>query len=185
MSKKINKDLLVTLGTFLQEVLSISNAELKEFLAAEDSFVESEDVKKIGELIPIEAALILSAKKRWDKVAKMQEDFNVLIKTESFNQLEPGKQDEQHEALHVTMASLDIDASILADLAWTSAGMRLGCEKEAIGRFTLGKNGVILLHKYPLCPGCGKRHVPDELELVAVIPGAVSDFIGKKPFAQA
>lgn len=167
-TKPQNPDLLKgTEGTLLGEVLSTTNEEVADFLKKVGSDPTNED-KKVGEVLPLEVALLLVSRQKTEAAEKIEGDFNTEIDqlTES-GELEKihdaedtTKRDEllqKRDTVHEQVTDLQKTSKLLRRLAWTSIQKRYPAA-ESLEIRNDGSIVDITAAEGEVCPGCGKVH---------------------------
>jgi glutaredoxin-related protein len=167
-SKKLNKDLLNNLGSLFEEVFTASTADIKKFLGTKDVFEESDEAKKVGEVTLTEAALLLIADKKFEAMKKLEDEHEKFMLTKAFTKLKPAQQEKKNEEVGSAIEILRFQMDNLITFAWASIFARL---HDKLGNYPeMGQDGALICYKYPICPGCKKRHDPNETEVIAVLP---------------
>lgn len=161
--KALNPDLLKgTEGTLLGEVLSTSNEEVANFLK-EVGDEPTETDKKVTDLLPLEVALLLHARKNGAAADKLIDDFNTEVeakKAENGSEIPEGERKaffEKRDKVKAEARELKKKAELLAELAWASIRSRI----EDIESLEIRNGGSVIdvtAAEGEVCPGCGKVH---------------------------
>ena len=161
--KPLNLDLLKGLeGTLLGEVLSTTNEEVADFLKEVGDDPTNTD-KKVTDLLPLEAALLLHANTNGKASDKLVEDFNAEVdklKEQNGNEIPEADREafiEKRKKVKTEARELKNKVDQLAQLAWASIHGRTG----GVESLEIRKGGSVIDitdAEGEVCPGCGKVH---------------------------
>jgi hypothetical protein len=161
--KKLNPNLLQGIeGTLLGEVLSTTGKEITTFLKKLEAATELN--KKIGEVLPLEAALFLHATNAEIASQKMKTDYEAEVSKQAElakkkNELIPPIEEmskfvKKLKQVRSESQKLDEKSELFTALAWNSINTRLGNTDS----LKLCKNGIITDDTGDICATCGKVH---------------------------
>lgn len=157
--KKLNPNLLQGIeGTLLGAVLSTTNEETATFLKEVGD--ESTDTdKKVTDILPLEAAILMHAKTNDVAAKKLIDDLNTQAdaKMQEYNNKLPADVRkallEKKSIVESEVDQLQEKAKLLSGLAWASIDSRVG----DIESMTIRAGGTIV-DTTEVCPNCGKVH---------------------------
>lgn len=164
--KPFNPDLLIgSEATLLGEVLSITNKEIKAFLKQSETKPKKTD-KKLGDILHLEAAVLLISKQKLDAAVKITTDFEKEFSTlKKSGKLQKIYNDEvkykqlvaKSESSVTTVEHLEQEGLLLLKLGWFSIYNRFP-EAQTLRLRNDGSIVDVTPAEGEICLGCGKVH---------------------------
>lgn len=192
MKKTINLKLFNNPGILMEQVFSVSDKDIKDFITNKLNFIDSEpeDAKIVGKIIPIEVALMIVINQKISEKYKREEYWNEFITQDVFVNMPTKEQLEKQQEFYAKTELLSSSVIILSELLWCSIGLRFDYSQQEVNLLGVIHGGDIVAYKYPICRYCDMRHDPqksDECILKNQDDDEVIDYFGlyKKPRAQA
>ncbi len=161
-SKKTEKLLQGLDPILIKEVKAVTDLEIVAIIDHLEPVGQPADEKRLGELLPVEKALLVVAQKKKQAADKLAEEHNAFVDTEEFEKLRKRAQNQRTNKAQGEHEDLIKVYNILVGLVWNNAKKRLGYDYEIV---ELRKGGVIVAPtvQFPVCHRCKRRHPTSSL----------------------